>query len=188
MQAALERASGSLGVRLLQEAYNVQSLSLYASLGFEVRELYAVMAGAPKSRLSLPDWETRPMTERDLPECVALHERIHGYSRKNELADALHAGTAVVAVKGGQVRAYMSFPTNWLANHGVAEADEDMEALLIGAAQIARLPLSFLLPVRRGTLFCWCLAQGLRAIKPMTLMTIGEYRQPHEVHSPSVSY
>lgn len=34
MKAALERSSGASGVRLLQDSFNVSSLSLYASLGF----------------------------------------------------------------------------------------------------------------------------------------------------------
>ena len=188
MQAVLERASGARGVRLMQETYNVQSLSLYVSLGFEVREMYAVMTGEPKRGLLSGDWKTRPMTLGDLAECAGLHEAVHGYSRKNELADAINAGTAVVAIRDGRVRGYQSFPTNWPANHGVAETDEDMEALLAGAAELVRGPLSFMLPVRRGSLFRWCINQGLRAVKPMTMMTIGEYRQPQEVYSPSVLY
>jgi hypothetical protein len=65
-------------------------------------------------------------------DCELLHERVHGHSRTNELRDALVAGTPIAALKNGQVCAYLSAPTNWLANHGVAETDEDMCALLAG--------------------------------------------------------
>jgi GNAT superfamily N-acetyltransferase len=188
MEAALERACGSRGVRLLQEAYNVQSLSLYAVLGFEAREHFVVMAGAPTSLPPPPDWQIRPLTEADMQECESLHERVHGYPRTNELRDALATGAPIAAIRGGRVRAYMASPTNWLANHGVGETEEDVRALLLGAAQIAKDPLSFLLPVRRAALFRWCLAQGLRTIRPMTLMTIGEYREPQQIYFPSVLY
>lgn len=38
MEAALERARGAAGVRLVQEASNTQAMGLYASLGFAVKE------------------------------------------------------------------------------------------------------------------------------------------------------
>jgi hypothetical protein len=60
----------------------------------------------------------------------------------------------------------------------VADSEADMRALLLGAAALNPEPLAFLLPVRQADLFRWCLAEGLRVVKPMTLMTTGEYRQP----------
>jgi GNAT superfamily N-acetyltransferase len=188
MEVALDRARGARGVRLLQEAYNVQSLSLYAALGFDARELFVVLTGAPTSMPPPPDWQIRPLTEADMQECASLHARIHGYPRTNELRDALATGAPIAAVRGGRVRAYMASPTNWLANHGVGETDEDVRALLCGAARVGSEPLSFLLPVRRAALLRWCLAQGLRMNRPMTLMTIGEYREPQEINFPSVLY
>ena len=188
MEAALDRARGARGVRLLQETYNVQSLSLYAALGFEARELFIVLAGAPTMMAPAADYQIRFLTEADLPECQSLHERVHGYSRINELRDAVATGTAIVAIREKCVRAYMTSPTNWLSNHGVGETDHDMQALLCGAARTTKDPLSFLLPVRRAALFRWCLAQGLRTIKPMTLMTLGEYHDPHGTYFPSVLY
>jgi GNAT superfamily N-acetyltransferase len=43
MQAVLERARGARGIRLLQETYNVHSLSLYAALGFDPKELWSMV-------------------------------------------------------------------------------------------------------------------------------------------------
>src|SRR5919202_6608839 len=187
MEAVLERARGSRGVRLLQYAFNMQSLALYASLGFEARELVVTLTGVPSSP-PLPGWEVRPLTEADLPACEALHERVHGYPRTNELREALSAGLPVVALRDGQVRAYMATPTLWLANHGVSETEEHMQALILGAAPTVGAPLSFLLPIRQATLFRWCLSQSFRAIRPMTLMTMGEYQEPQGVYVPSVLY
>src|SRR6201988_1039102 len=38
MEAVIERGRSALGIRLLQDSFNATSLSLYASLGFDVRE------------------------------------------------------------------------------------------------------------------------------------------------------
>jgi GNAT superfamily N-acetyltransferase len=187
MEAVLQRARGARGVRLLQDTFNMQSLALYAALGFDAKELLIALAGAPTSAPP-PEWEIRPLTEADVAGCAALHERVHGYPRTNELRIALATGSPAVALRGGRVRAYMAAPTFWIANHGVAETEADMQALLLGAARIAAEPLSFLLPVRHAALFRWCLAEGFRAIKPMTLMTIGEYREPQGSYFPSVLY
>jgi len=187
MEAVLERARGARGVRLLQDTFNVQSLSLYAALGFDAQEILVVLSGAPASVPS-SDWEIRSLTASDMAGCDALHESIHGHPRTNELGDALATGTPIVALRDGRVRAYMAAPTIWLANHGVAETEEDMQALLLGAARLAQQPISFLMPARRAGLFRWCLTQGFRAIRPMTLMTIGEYREPRGSYFPSVLY
>jgi GNAT superfamily N-acetyltransferase len=187
MEAVLERARGARGVRLLQDTFNVQSLSLYAALGFEAQETFVVLSGAPPSAPS-SGWEIRSLMASDMAGCEALHESIHGYPRTNELRDALVTGAPIVVLRDGRVRAYMATPTIWLANHGVAETEEDMQALLLGAARLAKQPISFLMPARRAGLFRWCLMQGFRAIRPMTLMTIGEYREPRGSYFPSVLY
>jgi GNAT superfamily N-acetyltransferase len=188
MEAVIERAAGSRGIRLLQETYNMQSLSLYASLGFEVRDAFAVLEGVPNNAEPDPTWRIRTLTEADIRACESLHERVLGYSRTNELRDAVKTGAATVAVRDGQVCAYLTAPTNWLANHGVADNDEDMQALLIGVAKMTKQPLSFLLPVRRTALLRWCITHGFRSTRPMTLMTIGEYREPQKPYFPSVNY
>ena len=47
-----------------------------------------------------------------------------------------------------------------------------------GRCAAVEQPASFLLPTRQAGLFRWCLGEGLRAIKPVTYMAIGEYREP----------
>ena len=49
MAAVMERGEGAPGIRLLQDAFHMRSLSLYESLGFEVKEPVAVIAGRPRS-------------------------------------------------------------------------------------------------------------------------------------------
>ena len=186
MQAVLDRAKGAAGVRLLQDSFNMSSIALYASLGFEVREPLLVMTGNPQGRL--PKGTTvRVMGEQDLAACEALCIKVHGISRRSDLVDALDSFTPIVAERHGRITAYMTAPGFWIANHGMAESEGDMRALILGAADAA-LPVSFLMPTRQTDLFLWCLKKGLKAIKPMTLMTIGEYRVPNGPYMPSVFY
>lgn len=187
MEAVLDRANGAAGIRLLQDAFNMRSIALYASLGFQVREPVLVMIGRPINGRPM-GIAVRPMTERDRDACDALCMRVHGISRRSELADAVRLGAPFVAQRDGRVTAYMTAPTFWLANHGVAETESDMQALIAGAVAASDQPLSFLLPTRQAGLFRWCLEQGMRALKPMTLMTIGEYRAPNGCYMPSVFY
>ena len=71
--------------------------------------------------------------------------------------------------------------------YGVADREEDMQALLLGAAAVVDEPLALLVPVQSG-LLRWCLEQGLRGVKPMNVMARGEYQEPQGSWFPSVLY
>lgn len=137
MEAVLERSRGTRGVRLIQDTFNVKSLSLYAALGFDARDILVVLSGVPRNAAP-SGWEIRTLSASDIAGCEGLHASVHGYTRTNELRDALETGAPIVALRDGRVRAYMVAPTNWLANHGVAATEEDMQALLLGASQLVR--------------------------------------------------
>ena len=183
MEAALERSSGAAGTRLLQDSFNVASLSLYASLGFEVREPVALMAGTPHSE-PVDRVEVRRLEERDIEAAEALSLRVHGYQRTNELRDALASDglEPVVALRADRVVAYASTLGFFPAAHAVAETEADMAALVAGSEG----PVSFLLPTRQAELLRWSLDAGLRVLKPMTYMSIGQYRRPGGAWIPSV--
>jgi hypothetical protein len=155
--------------------------------GFRPGGFNAFLHGGGNARPPLGKviWSLR---ESDLASCESLYESIHGHTRTNEIRDALTTGAPIVALRDGRLRAYMMAPRIWLANFGVAETEEDMQALLLGASWIAKQSISFLIPLRRAGLFRWCLTQGFRAIRPMTLMTIGEYCEPRGSYIPSVLY
>jgi predicted N-acetyltransferase YhbS len=74
MRRGVERSAP--GVRLLQAGYHARSLSLYAKLGFAVRELLACMTGDPP-RGKVPGYDTRPATPADLEACNAVCMRVH---------------------------------------------------------------------------------------------------------------
>jgi predicted N-acetyltransferase YhbS len=186
MEAVMERGSGAPGIRLLQDAFNMRSLSLYASLGFEVKEPTAVIGGKPRSG-PVPGVDVRPLEEGDLDECEALCKKVHGFERTNELRDSIEAFAPFVAVRDGRITAYASSVTFWPLNHGIAESEADMTALLQGAAPAVEEPLAFLVPLRAG-LLRWCLEEGLRLQKPMNLMAVDDYREPRGSWFPSVIY
>jgi hypothetical protein len=133
--------------------------------------------------------EVRPIREADLEQCAELCRKTHGIARKNELKSTPPFLTSFVAVRDGRVTAYASAPHFWALNHAVAESDEDMQAVLTGAGNVSNgQPISFLLPTRQTGLFRWCLKQGMRVIKPSTLMSIGRYEKPRGCFLPSVGY
>ncbi len=186
MEAVLERGKEAPGIRLLQDAFHMRSLALYEILGFDVKEGVAVVTGSPRER-ALSDHEVRPLEDQDLDACEELCLAVHGYERTNELRDAQQAFTPFVALRDGRIVAYASAVSFWPMNHGVAETAADMQALMVGAAASIDEPLAFLAPLR-SELFRWSLQQGLRLVKPMNVMALGDYRDPQGSWFPSVLY
>ena len=188
MEAVIERGKGSVGIRLVQDAFNRASLSLYASLGFDVKEPLALIEGELKGELP-PNVTVRAIQEQDYEACAELCRKTHGFDRLNELKHIPPFLTSFVAIRDGRLTAYTSAPHFYPLNHAVAETEEDMQLLLIGAGNLSQgRPLSFLLPTRQTSLFRWCLKQGLQLMKPLTLMAMGEYHEPRSCYLPSVGY
>jgi len=185
MQAVIERSAGAPGVRLLQDSFNTASLALYASLGFRVTDPVVVVGGRPSAKVP-PDVEVRALTRDDVPACEALACTVLGFERTAELLDAIETLTPVVAVRGGRVVAYATTLTFFPAAHAVAESQEDMWALIAGALARGGDAASFLVPTRQAELFRACLDAGLRVVKPMTYMVIGEDPPARGAWLPSV--
>ena len=185
MQAVLARAAEQkfAGVRLVQAAYHNRSLSLYAKLGFVVREPLSCMQG-PAIQKMLPGYLVRSAIADDLAACNELCTRVHGHERAGELKEAVQHGTAVVAERDGRVTAYASSVAFF--GHAVGETNEDLKALIAAAA--AFQGPGILVPIRNAGLFRWCLENGLRVVQPMTLMTMGLYNEPAGAYLPSILY
>lgn len=171
------------GVRLVQSAYNCRSMSLYAKLGFAVREPLACMQGPPLA-LAVPGFGVRAAAAQDLDPCCALCWRVHGHERRGELREAIRQGTASVVERDGGITGYATLLGFW--GHAVAASTDDLQAL-IGAAP-AFLGAGFLVPTRNAALFRWCLEHGLRVTQPLTLMSLGLYNEPAGAFLPSVLY
>ena len=186
MEAVLERGKDARGVRLLQDGFHMRSLSLYQSLGFDVTASCVVMSGRPRGE-PLDGVEVRPLSEDDLEECEALCKQVHGFERTGALRDAIHALAPFAARRDDRIVAYASALTFWPMAYGVAETEDDMQALLLGAAAAVDEPIALLAPLQSG-LFGWCREQGLRAVKPMNVMARGDYQEPRGSWFPSVIY
>src|SRR5260370_20331758 len=93
MQHMLDRvvANRLPGVRLVQTGYHNRSLSLYAKLGFEIREPLSVMIGPPIKE-SVPGYKVRPATDADLEACNRLCAVVHGHDRNRGLRGAISGG------------------------------------------------------------------------------------------------
>jgi Acetyltransferase (GNAT) family len=185
MQAVMARAAErkSAGIRLVQAAYHNRSLSLYAKIGFVVREPLSCMQGAAIHK-TLPGHRVRSAQADDLAACNDLCLRVHGHERAGELSDAIQQGSAVVAESEGRITAYASSVS--FSGHAVGETNEDLKAL-ISAATAFQGP-GILVPTRNTGLFRWCLENGLRVVQPMTLMTIGLYNEPAGAYLPSILF
>jgi GNAT superfamily N-acetyltransferase len=185
MQAVMARAGErkSAGIRLVQAAYHNRSLSLYAKIGFVVREPLSCMQGAAIQK-ALPGYRVRSAQAEDLAACNDLCLKVHGHERGGELNDAIQQGSAVVAESEGRITAYASSVAFF--GHAVGETNEDLKAL-ISAATAFQGP-GILVPIRNTGLFRWCLENGLRVVQPMTLMTIGLYNEPAGAYLPSTLF
>jgi predicted N-acetyltransferase YhbS len=185
MDAVLERARerNCAGVRLVQAAFHNRSLSLYTTLGFDVREPLSVMQG-PAIQRSYEGFSVRPATEADLDACNQLALRVYGHHRGGELADAIRQGTATLVERNRRITGYTS--SLGFYGHSVAETNPDLQAI-IGSSGAFGGP-GILLPSHNSELFRWCLANGLRVVEPMTLMSLGLYNEPKGAFLPSILY
>ena len=185
MQAALDRVAARrcLGVRLVHASYHTRALSLYAKLGFTVRDLVARMTGGPLA-LQLPGYTVRPATLADLEACNQVCRRVHGHDRSGELRDAIAQGSATVVEYEGQLGGYAT--VIGVSGHAVGVTTAAIQALIGAAPAFERG--GFLVPLRKSELFHWCLSAGFRVAVPQTFMSQGLYQEPVGAFLPSVLY
>jgi len=185
MQAVMDRSreQNSAGIRLVQAAFNNRSLSLYASLGFDVREPLVVLQGRTRER-SIPGCTVRPATSADLAACNALSHRIHGFDRASDLAFSTQQGSALIVERAGRITGYSS--TLAFFGHTTAESNQDLQALLSSVDSYGGPGI--LIPTRNTELLRWCLSNGLRVVEPLNLMSTGLYNNPAGAWLPSILF
>ncbi len=185
MEDVLRRADskGFEGIRLVQAAFNNLTMALYSKLGFDVREPLSVMQG-PVLRLRVPGCSVRPATSTDVAACDQLCRKIHGHDRHGDVNDAIQQGTARVVERGGRITGYATVVGFF--GHAIGETNDELKAL-IGAASEFTGP-GFQVPTRNAELLRWCLGNGLRICQPMTLMSMGPYKEPAGAFLPSVLF
>jgi predicted N-acetyltransferase YhbS len=171
-------------VRLLQDAFNTASISLYASLGFDVKHAVAEILLNAAVRA---DATVRPVQEGDIEALDALCQKNYKTSRRNELAAAVRSGLSpVLRERGGKFSGYL---IPGIFGHGVAETPDDAVALATQAARlIPHERARSLCPLDDGPLFRAFLKAGCRTVKMMNLMALGPYEEPDSVWMPSILY
>jgi len=186
MQDVIDHASRNniTRVRLLQDTFNTASLSLYASLGFEVKHPVAEMHfnGAVKA-----DATVRPVQEGDIDALDALCQKNYKTSRRNELSAAVRTALSpVLRERGGRFTGYL---IPGIFGHGVAETPDDAVALATQAGRlIPHERARSLCPLEDGPLFRAFLKAGCRTVKMMNVMAMGPYEAPTSVWMPSILY
>jgi hypothetical protein len=123
---------------------------------------------------SIPGYFVRTAEQSDLDACNTVCVAVHGFHRGVELKEAIDRKIATVVVRNGQVTGYAT-EIGFFA-HSVAIINADLIALIAAAPTITGP--GFILPSRNYEVFAWCLANRLRLIHPMTLMTTGLYNEP----------
>lgn len=171
------------GLRLVQAAFNGRSLALYTKLGFDVREPLVCLQGKAIGSF-IPGHSVRRMTEPDLDACTSVCLRVHGHDRRGELFPAIAQGTAMVVEREGTITGYTT--DIGFFGHTVGLGNSDLMALIAAAPRFSGP--GFLLPMRNGEVFRWCLAHGLRYVEPMTLMSRGLYNEPRGAFLPSILF
>ena len=185
MQHMLDRIASNRvpGVRLVQTAFHNRSFSLYAKLGFEIREPLSVMIGAPIKE-SIRGYEVRAASEADVAACDRLHFCVHGHERGGELRDAIKAGSANVVEHLGRITGYAT--AIGYGGYAVGESNNELKALISAATEFAGCGPQ--IPSRNGELLRWCYSKGLRLMQLNTLMSVGLYNEPRYPFIPSILY
>jgi ribosomal protein S18 acetylase RimI-like enzyme len=175
------RSQGFEMIRLCQDSFNMRSLALYASLGFDVKE--------PMAYLALSNGNTvapgvRPVTPGDLDAMDELCRSIYRISRRHECEALMRLGFPAFVLDRNGIRGYL---IGLAIGHGVAESDDGMIALINGLGASVPDAHAFV-PLRNGGLYRKALAAGHRNQKVMNLMALGPYEEPQGTFCPSVMF
>ena len=179
----LARRDGSTAIRLVQAAYHSRSLSLYTKLGFIAREPLSLIQGAALET-SVPGRAVRTARDGDIASMDALCRSVHGHDRSAETRHAVTRNAARVVERHGRIAGYAT--EIGFFGHAVGETTEDLKALIAAATSFSGP--GFLLPTRNSDLLRWCIEHGLRVVQPMTLMSMGDYREPQGAFLPSILF
>ena len=135
MQHMLERVAANRlpGVRLVQTAYHNRSFSLYAKLGFEIREPLSVMIGPPIESQS-PATRSAPPPTLTSTRATGSARRAWARSRRR-IARRDHGERPTVVEHLGRITGYAT--AIGYAGHAVGESNDELKALISAATDFA---------------------------------------------------
>ena len=183
MEAALARAAerGFRGTRLLQAAFHNRSLSLYTKLGFDTREPISAMQGPPISwrlrgivcvRHACRIWKNATGFAYPYMVTIAAENWAMRFNKGQRLWPS-ETGELCIFHTGRFFRTHGRRDQLWCPG-----ADREC-GCLSGARDFSDAECG---------LFRWCLVNGLRVVQPLTLMTLGFYKEPAGAYLPSILY
>jgi len=184
-----ERLSSVEAFCLLQDSFNMGSLRLYTSLGFQVTESFVLMSGQPHSPIPTSSQiEVRLLMPSDLPACQILCNRILGFDRTEELAQYIYQNQALGVFHNHQLEGFASALSTFNSNFAVATGYLALYQLLGRAFEMTHHPVSFFVPAVNTDLLRWCLNMWFKPVKAMTYMVQGRPFIVNGVYLPSVTY
>ena len=140
--------------------------------------------GPERRRQPVEGCAVRAARTADMEQCNRVCGKVHGHDRAGELSDAIQQGTAFVVERHARITGYTTVMAFF--GHSVGETNLDLQALISSADSFGGPGI--IVPTRNSDLFRWCLANGLRVVEPMTLMTLGLYNEPTGAYLPSVLF
>ncbi len=170
-------------IRLTQTAHNLVSLSLYVSLGFEVKDTFVEMkTPLMPARIN----GVRPLAKTDLTAIDELSKKRYKVSRRVDVESHMNwGGNGYVLESGGTMTGYF---VSGGSNHGVASSEKDALGLLAAAAADSTNGVFFNCPLSQFGLYRKALEAGCRATEVHNLMALGPYERPEGVWMPSGGY
>lgn len=176
------KARGIARVRLMQEAINTTSLSLYTKLGFDWREAVALVRPAPGAAEHAA---IEPAGEKDLGAIDEISRRHYHHSRVREAEGFMKIDLpGFVMRRLGRATGYY-FPS--FLGHGFAQTQGDLADLVSHAVRHA--PPHFhktLVPLGQHELYRMLLVRGGQTVKLLNYMTTGPYEAPAGAWIPSI--
>jgi len=191
MKHVVDHATANHGpqVRLMQDAINMTSLSLYTSLGYTVTEPF-VLLQLPGVATTAP--EVRPLSTTDIDACEQLSLKYYKVSRRNEVARMIEHGAAIgitpVGIESDGVLTGYVLPGFF--GHGVAASNADLIAMVETGQVLSPHPMAarWICPSRNGDLYRLALSHGYRASRGLHGMAIGPYEIPEGAWFSSIEY
>lgn len=186
MRFVLDRLQAQTSIRLFQDAFNRQSFALYSGLGFEGRDIMAVLRAAPtRFRGTHAAGRLRELHTADLNEVAMLDFRLTGLDRPADLVFLVDRGPAFVLEGSRGIEGYgLAFKAEDTLFLGPVAATTT-EGVLQLSAHICGEADCDIVTVRAfgrpGTLMTALLAAGFEVRSLGTYMVRGSYEEPRGV-------
>jgi predicted N-acetyltransferase YhbS len=187
MERLLEETRECSSVRLIQDAFNNVSFSLYSKLGFVPRDIVArFVAEAPRPKPPTNSLAVREMTAADLDSVAALDERKTGMRRHPDFDLLLSLGSQLVGERDGRLAGFLCrVPAGdeCMLGPGAAETLDDLWALL---CEGVRLPgparVRMWVTASQHELVRYAFESGFAISSLSTYMVKGEWQPPPGPH------